>query len=254
MQDGIYGAIAPYYDAWNSDVDYAAWADGAEAVFARHFRGKVKDIMDLGCGSGRMAIELAGRGYGVVGVDSSPEMLSVAHVAAERAGVQDRILWLEQDITAFELYGTVEAAVSCLDTLNHLLTYAELRRTLSLLHNYLVPGGLLLFDLNSRRKFETRYADNVYTAEQGEDVILWQNFYRKRSHIADFYITLFQRTRDGTYRRTDALTRERMYPTSCILRELRAHGFTPLSVGDSPYTDAYTEDAERLFFVARCEK
>lgn len=254
MSNGIYGLLAPYYDIWNAELDYAAWADGIESCFRRAAPLEVTSVLDLGCGSGRMTVELAHRGYDMIGVDSSPEMLMLARDAAERAHLAERCLWLQQDLTSFELYGTVEAVVSCLDTLNHLTDYRDLRACLSLVHNYLVPGGLFLFDVNSREKFEEIYADNVYTFESEDAFCIWQNTYHPRTHLADFAVTLFEREADGRYRRADELTRERMYPRACLLRELRAAGFTPLSVGDAPYTDTVGKGAERLYIVARAEK
>ena len=254
MSAGIYGLLAPYYDSWNSELDYAAWADGIEAAFAAHFEGKVDAVLDLGCGSGRMTVELARRGYDMVGVDSSPEMLNVARESAEDAGLSERCLWLLQDMCGFELYGTVEAVVCCLDTLNHLTSYRDLRKALSLVHNYLVPGGLFLFDVNSREKFEAVYADNAYTFASDDAFCVWQNEYNPKTHIADFYVTLFTEESDGRYLRSEEVTRERMYPTAMLLRELRAAGFTPLSVGDRPYTDTADDGADRLYIVARAEK
>lgn len=251
---GIYGAIAPYYDAWNAELDYRKWAGAVDRTLRRCYPKGVESVLDLGCGSGRMTVELAGLGYDMIGVDLSPEMLSVARDSAEAAGVGERCLWLLQDIRSFELYGTVEAVVSCLDTVNHLISYTDLRRMLSLVHNYLVPDGLFLFDLNSREKFETVYADNVYTYEDENAFCIWQNEYRQRSCLADFYVTLFEREPDGRYRRHDELTRERMYPTASILRELRAAGFEPLSVGGAPYTDFCEGGEDRLYFVARAKK
>lgn len=250
----IYRLLAPYYDVFNNDLDYRAWADSIEAVF-RHYRPEgTPSVLDLGCGSGRMTVELAGRGYDMIGVDGSPEMLTAARDAAEAAGVLPRCLFLLQDLCSFELYGTVEAVVCCLDTLNHLTSYRDLRACLSLVHNYLVPGGLFLFDLNSRKKFETVYADNVYTYETEDAFCIWQNDYRKTSSLADFYVTVFEKGEGDTYRRSDALTRERMYPTESILRELRAAGFTPLSVGGEPYNGHTNGGEDRLYFVARAEK
>ena len=254
MGTEIYRLLAKYYDVWNADLDYFAWADGIEGALHLAPCGRVESILDLGCGSGRMTLELARRGYDMIGVDGSPEMLSVARDSAERAGLDGRCLWLLQDLTDFELYGTVEAVISCLDTVNHLTSYADLRRMLSLVHNYLVPGGLFLFDLNSREKFENSYADRVYTFEDEDAFCIWQNDYHKKTHISDFYVTLFTRERDGRYRRCDEVTRERMYPLPSILRELRAAGFTPLSVGSSPYTDSVSPGAERLYLVARADK
>ena len=254
MSAEIYSLLAPYYDAWNAELDYSAWADGIESAFCSHFGGKVEAVLDLGCGSGRMTVELARRGYDMVGVDSSPEMLTVARESAEASGLAERCLWLMQDMCDFELYGTVEAVVCCLDTLNHLTSYRDLRKMLSLVHNYLVPGGLFLFDVNSREKFEAVYADNAYTFASDNAFCIWQNEYDPKTHIADFYVTLFTEEADGRYVRSEELTRERMYPTPMLLRELRKAGFTPLSVGDQPYTRSAAEGADRLYIVARAEK
>lgn len=254
MSEGIYALLAPYYDLWNAELDYSAWADAIGDAIRRHSGRAVTDILDLGCGSGRMTVELARRGYGTVALDASPDMLSLAHRAAEEAGVSESCLFLLQDMTAFELYGTVDAAVSCLDTLNHLEDLGDLRATLSLVHNYLAPGGLFLFDLNSKEKFEEAYADNVYTLESDEGFLIWQNEYKRSRRIAEFSLTLFREEADGRYTRRDAVTRERMYPTATVLRELRRAGFTPLSVGSRPYNDTVEAGAERLYFVARAEK
>ena len=250
----LYGLLAPYYDEWNRELDYAAWADATEAAFRRYADLPVLSVLDLGCGSGRMTVELARRGYDMIGVDGSAEMLTAARAAAEEAGLGDRCLWLLQDLCAFELYGTVEAVVCCLDTVNHLTTYRDLRKMLALVHNYLVPGGLFLFDLNSRQKFERIYADNTYTYETEDAFCIWQNEYNPKTSLADFYVTVFSQTADGTYRRGDAFARERMYPTERMLRELRQAGFTPLAVGSAPYTDTAAADCDRLYFVARAEK
>ncbi len=254
MNDGIYGLLAPYYDLWNADIEYGKWADCVLSAIKAHSRRAVTDILDLGCGSGHMTVALAERGFDLVALDASADMLGIARLAAEAAGVEERCLFLLQDMTELELYGTVDAAVSCLDTLNHLDTPVALRKTLSLVHNYLAPGGLFLFDLNSKEKFEEAYADNVYTLDTDDGFLIWQNEYKKRTHIAEFSITLFREDGDGRYTRADAYTRERMYPTATVLRELRAAGFTPISVGSEPYTNEISAGADRLYFVARCEK
>ncbi len=254
MNEGIYGLLAPYYDLWNAEIDYSEWADAVLFAIKAHTHRPITDILDLGCGSGRMTLELARRGYEMVAVDGSADMLAIARRAAEEAGVGARCLYLLQDIREFELYGTVDAAVCCLDTLNHLTSLPDLRKALSLVHNYLAPGGVFLFDLNSKEKFEEVYADNVYTMDSEDGFLIWQNEYKKRTHIAEFSLTLFKEEADGRYLRRDALSRERMYPTATVLRELKAAGFTPISVGSDAYSNTVTAGAERLYFVARCEK
>ena len=109
-----YGAIARVYDRLNAEIDYAAWADFVETCFARYLKEKPTLLLDLACGTGSMTLELARRGFDMIGVDASPDMLSVAY---ERAADREceGVLFLLQDMRTFELYGTVGAVTCCLD-------------------------------------------------------------------------------------------------------------------------------------------
>ena len=130
----IYDLLAPFYDTVNRDVDYKAWADFIEEVFDTTLDKRPELILDLACGTGRMTLELASRGYDMTGVDISPEMLDVAKVAEEGMNNPTSVLWLSQDMREFELYGTVDATVSCLDSMNHLTSVKDFKKTLALVH------------------------------------------------------------------------------------------------------------------------
>ena len=108
---GMYDLLAPLYDRLNGGADYLRLADYAEGQFARYFPAGVQSVLDLACGTGRLTAELSRRGYDMIGVDLSDEMLAEARDRAERAGLSDQILFLCQDMCDFELYGTVEAVV-----------------------------------------------------------------------------------------------------------------------------------------------
>ncbi len=251
----IYRILAPYYDEWNEEIDYRAWADGIESILHREFCGKIDSICDLGCGTGSMTIELARRGYDMIGIDLSSEMLTVARERAGAAGVGERILWLAQDMTAFELYGTVEAIVSCLDTVNHLTTPRALESCFSLVRNYLVPDGLFLFDLNSRMKFEEIYADECYVFESDGVYCTWQNGYNPKTHLCSFDITLFaQDGASGLYRRYGERQTERMYPLRTVRRLLEGCGFEWIGAYGSPSGAEITDEDERWYVVARAKK
>ena len=89
----IYDLLAPFYDSVNGDIDYCAWADFFEEIIKREYRaGKPELVLDLGCGTGKMTIELAKRGYDMTGVDFSPEMLDIAKNEAETCGFSDKML------------------------------------------------------------------------------------------------------------------------------------------------------------------
>ncbi|MBO7304242.1 MAG: class I SAM-dependent methyltransferase [Clostridia bacterium] len=251
----IYDLIAPFYDSVNRDVDYVAWADFIEKVSARNpLIPKPELVLDLGCGTGKMTLELASRGYDMTGVDLSVEMLHIAKTEAEQVGLGDKILWLSQDMRAFELYGTVDLAVSCLDTLNHLTDTKSLRQCLRLVHNYLIPNGLFIFDVNGKGKFERIYSNNTYVMEEGGDVCVWENYYSSSRGICDFYITLFSECEDGRYERHEDVEREKMYTLRSLKTSLAECGFEFIGAySDFEFTEA-TDDDERIYVVARCIK
>ncbi len=251
----IYDILAPVYDRINAELDYSGWADFIEEIISREYHmGRPELVLDLGCGTGRMTLELARRGYDMTGVDISPEMLDIARESADDAELSDKMLWLCQDMRDFELYGTVDVTVSCLDSINHLTSKRDLAECFSLVHNYLIPDGLFIFDVNGKYKFEKVYGDSTYTMEEGGSVCIWQNYYDKRTHLCDFYITLFREGEDGRYDRYDDDEQERMYTLKTLKTELARAGFEFVGAySDFDFSPASDKD-ERIYIVARCKK
>lgn len=250
----IYDLIAPFYDRVNQAVNPSDFVNFYEQNFTKWLKKKPELVLDLACGTGRITRELARRGYDMTGVDGSVEMLGRARDMAEKEGFADEILWLLQDMTDFELYGTVDAVVSSMDSINHLWEEGEAERTFALVHNYLNPDGLFLFDVNGKHKFETVYAENTYVMEEGRYFCVWENRYRPRLRLCDFYITLFERQKDGRYLRHDDVQRERMFPLAVLRRMLEKSGFEFLGAySDFSFADA-TDADDRIFIAARCKK
>ena len=248
----IYDLLAPFYDAINADINYSEWADFIEKILLKECKSRPELMLDLGCGTGKMTLELASRGYDMTGIDISPEMLDIAREQAENNGYD--ILWLSQDMREFELYGTVDAAVSCLDCINHLTKPSDVKKTFDLMHNYLIPDGIFVFDINGRAKFENIYADRSYVMEEEGGVCIWQNYYDKKTKLCDFYITLFEECSDGRYERYDEEQRERMYTLSEMKKMLCNSGFEFIGAySDFDFNEA-TDNCERIYIAARCKK
>ncbi len=250
----IYDILADFYDRINNDLDYGAWADFIEKIFDREMKERPSLVADLGCGTGKMTLALAKKGFDMTGIDYSVNMLGKAREAAYDQGLSDRILWLCQDIRSFELYGTMGAIVSCLDTMNHITKEKELHTVFSLVHNYLDPDGLFIFDVNGKHKFETLYANETYVFEEENDFCVWENEYNEKSRLCRFFITLFSKQRDGRYVRTDETQSERMYSLDDLRGALTETGFEFIGAySDFDFTEA-NDGAERIYVAARCKK
>ena len=248
-----YEALAKVYDALGGDIDYVALADFFEAAFRRY--GVSPSLMlDLGCGTGKMTLELAGRGYDMIGVDASAEMLARAYASMYAQG-KSGVLFLEQDMRAFELYGTVGAVVSTLDCVNYLTEEGDLDRCFSLVHNYLDPDGLFLFDVNTPYKFEQVYGENAYILEnEAGDFCAWQNDYDKERGLCRFLLSVFVPGADGRYERFDEEQCERCYTEQELRGALSRAGFTQIEFFGDLSFGAPREACERWYVAARCKK
>ena len=159
-----YSFLAKAYDALNFGCDYARLADFLTEEIRANEAIKSSLVLDLACGTGALALLLRERGFDMTGVDLSQEMLSVATSECAKRGIND-ILWLCQDMTDFELYGTVDACVCSLDSLNYLTSLSKVKRCLELVHNYLIPDGVFIFDLNTPYRFKEIYGSRDYVLE-----------------------------------------------------------------------------------------
>ena len=139
-----YTGFAAVYDIFMDNVPYEEWGEYIHSLLKD--RG-IEDgiLLDLGCGTGTMTEKLADYGYDMIGVDNSEEMLAEAVEKREQSGRS--ILYLNQDMREFELYGTVRAVISLCDTMNYLTEYDDLVNVCRLVNNYLDPNGIFLFDL-----------------------------------------------------------------------------------------------------------
>ena len=245
---GSYGPLAGCYDELTYDVDYPRWADYIEKHFARrHIPGRT--VLDLACGTGSLTRELALRGYEMIGVDQSPEML--AQAAEKNRGVSPvEPIFLCQSMEKLDLYGTIDACVCCLDSVNYVTDPKKLERAFGRVRLFLMPGGLFLFDVNTPEKLEG-LDGQVFLDETEDAYCVWRAEWSKRSRTCTYFMDLFRLEENGLWRREEELHRERAYPVDQLTAMLERAGFADIRTYAAFRFRPPAQGEQRIFFTAR---
>lgn len=166
-----YAALAEHYDELTRDVPYAAFADYYGHLFKEH-KIEVGLVLDLCCGTGSLACEMSGRGFDVIAADESADMLMCARDKANSRGLGKMPLFINQSAQELDLYGTVDAAYSSLDSLSY-VPFDDLPEVFHRLKLFVRPGGLLVFDLRTPEFL--RGMDGSVSIDESEDIFcVWR--------------------------------------------------------------------------------
>ncbi|MCM1154165.1 MAG: methyltransferase domain-containing protein [Roseburia sp.] len=259
-----YTDFAQVYDTFMDETPYGEWCDFLLTLLHRYeireeiaddnLRQEKNSILDLGCGTGTLTQLLAAKGYDMIGVDNSPEMLHIAMEKKERSGLD--ILYLCQDMREFELYGTVGAVVSVCDSLNYLLTEEELLAVFQLVRNYLYPGGLFIFDFNTVYKYETVIGDTTIAENREDCSFIWENYYHSGDETNEYDLTIFVKNdkEKESFRRFQETHFQRGYRAGQMKKLLERAGLTLLTQIDADTHEEVREVSERIYMVARKER
>lgn len=246
-----YTGFAAVYDMFMDNIPYAEWCEYLTALLQEN---GISDglVLDLGCGTGTLTRLLAARGYDMIGVDISEEMLEIAsRRSGEVTGTEPGILYLLQDMREFELYGTVRAVVSICDSMNYLMEYEDLIQVLSRVNNYLDPGGVFIFDLNTIYKYEHELGDQTIAENRDEGSFIWENYYDKEEQVNEYDLTLFIRESDRRYQKYEETHFQRAYSLESIKQAIAAAGMEFVAAYDAFGKNAPREDSERIYIIAR---
>lgn len=227
---GIYEELAEIYERGGFTRFSREMAPRALRLFERSGR-QVRRVCDVACGTGDAAVYMAQQGLEVIGLDASAQMLARARQNGEAAGVH--VQWLQADARNFVLPRPVDAVTCMYDALNYMLTESELAAVFACVRDCLLPGGLFLFDMNTRAGLAEEWGtgDRIDTADD-DLCILWQTAYDHESDVNTLVLTAYLREPDGRWRRIREVHRERAYPVARVRELLRAAGLEPREVGD----------------------
>lgn len=236
-----YGALAAWYDALTGDVPYGEFADYYEAEFRRD-GGEFSCILDLCCGTGTLTCEMARRGYELIAVDASVDMLMQAQGKA--AGLSPFPLFLCQEAGALDLYGTVDAAYCSLDGMNY-IPPEELPRLFHRLRLFIRPGGMLIFDLRSPEWLESMDGQ-IYVDEREDVLCLWRAELDRAAEAVSYGMDIFSRE-GALWRRDGEEHLEYIHRFEVLRPMMEGEGFADIALR----TDGPQGALGRQFIIAK---
>lgn len=252
MQHAPFTALAAVYDAIMADVEYDAWADFV-LTYAQDAEIQTETALDLACGTGGFTRELLKAGLQVTGLDGSTDMLNEARRRLPE------VKFVQGDLRTFQLIESFDLITCVFDSLNNLLTRADLGAAFRQMHAHLNPGGLLACDLNTRlgvrELWEGDAIEGVVTAADGAEVHYhWSHHYDPQAEVGVVQAFCRVQPEKGDMQEFVETHRERGYDPPEVEELLREAGFTTFEIVEYPdYADP-TPDTPRLWVFARQEK
>ena len=242
-----YNAFAEVYDRLTGNIEYSKRAEFIRTLLNRHGVGDGAIVLDLACGTGSLTLELAKYGYDMIGVDNSPMMLCEAQNKAYDSGTN--MLFLCQSMPELDLFGTIDAAVCTLDSLNHLDTPEEIEATIEKVGLFMNHGGIFVFDVNTIYKHREILGNNTFVYDCDDVYCVWQNQLCEDDSV-EISLDIFELD-DGAYFRESEGFREIACPIENYKKWLAKADFEIIDIYDEMTFNPLCDTTERAVFVAR---
>lgn len=243
----MYNDFAYSYDALMADVDYKRRTDYICSLF-KTFDRMPTLMLDLACGTGEFSNRFAEKGVSVIGVDVSFDMLSIAREKSAEQG--NDILYLCQDAAELDLYGTVDGAICCLDSLNHITDYDAFCKAIARVSLFLEKDRLFIFDLNTPYKHREVLGNNTFVIETQDVYCVWQNAYNATDNTVEINLDFFTPDGDAYYRANENFC-ERAYTAEEVENALQKAGLKTEAIYEEMTQNASTDTTERIVYVTR---
>lgn len=242
-----YSAFAAVYDELMKPAGYKERADYLIKILSSY---GICDglLLDLACGTGELSVELSKRGFEVIGTDASADMLCEAQTKAYEAS--QNILFLCQRMEETDLYGTVRAIVCTLDSINHLESTEALFQTFSRLKNFIDPGGIMIFDVNTVFKHREILGNNTFVYDEKGVYCVWRNSLHSDGRTVSFNLDFF--VREGAkYERFGESFKEIAFTDKELTAACEQNGFGVLARYNENTFDEINENTQRAVYVIR---
>jgi len=241
-----YHALAASYDRLTNDVDYEATVRFYMQILQREGLHP-RTVADLACGTGSVTKILAEKGFDVIGVDMSEEMLTEAYQKVQDMEYPPRFVC--QKLQELYLPRGVDLAVCALDSLDYITKPDDCAEAIRRTYKVLNPGGIFIFDVNTPEKL--RAMDGQVFLDEDDDVYcVWRGEFDEQTNICTYWMDLFQRQGDVWHRSYEEHC-EYAYSQKQLTDYLKKAGFTHIEVYADRKFEAPGAGEQRIYFKAR---
>lgn len=244
-----YGDFAYYYDSLTENVDYEKRCEYIRGLLAENGVGE-GILLDLACGTGTVSLMLSAMGYDVIGVDASEDMLNVAQEKKMESG--EDVIFLCQKMEELDLFGTINACVSTLDSINHVTDESTVREIFRRVSLFMEDKGIFIFDVNTPYKHREVLGNNTFVYDTDEVYCVWQNS-TDEAMLTRVSLDIFEKDEDDeeTYYRYCEDFCERGYELEKLKKWLEENKFEVLGIYEELTESEVREDTQRAVFVAK---
>ncbi len=243
----MYENFAYIYDRMMEDVNYSEWADYIQELFS-HYQINPRNIADLACGTGNITTIMAQRGYNMIGIDSSKDMLMIAQEKSRKKGL--KIPFICQDIRDIALHKSVDAVLIICDGINYIIDDRDLYRVFFGINSILSPGGILLFDISSHYKLSSILGNNTIIDDDGDITLIWENSFDGKEDICRMELTFFVKE-NSYYKRFDEFHVQRAHHIQDIFNSLEQSKFENINCYKHLTLEEPSEKDQRYLFAAQ---
>lgn len=245
--DSAYGDFAFVYDCFMDNIPYEEWG--------RYLKGLLDDcgitegvLVDLGCGTGSMTLQMQQYGFDMIGVDLSEEMLEVA-----RDKCPSDVLLVRQDMRQLELYGLADAMYCVCDGMNYMLEEEDLYRVFTGVKKYLAPEGVFIFDLKTKHFYEETLGDTVIAENREDASFIWENIFHPENNLNEYLLTIYQLADEeqDLFARSEELHYQKAYETEQVIEQMNRAGLEPVAVYDAFTRESAGPDSDRVYLIAK---
>ncbi|NLB99281.1 MAG: class I SAM-dependent methyltransferase [Lactobacillales bacterium] len=225
------------YDDWMAFINKYQPAD------------KNLEILELACGTGQIAVQLAKRGHDVTGFDLSEDMLVLANERMQEENVSFELL--QGDMRELADIGHFDVCTCFSDSLCYLREENDLKAVFEGVYANLKDEGVFLFDVHSLHQVNNVFPGYQYIHQDEDDVFLWESFEGDLENSVEHLLTFFVENEDGSFNRLQELHEERVFEIAVYKKLLIDAGFKSVALTADFGRESVSETSPRWFFACK---